>query len=50
MLSVADIFARSWHAKRLPKREVDGLCTEFVLAGIHAALKSSRYRRSLAAD
>ena len=50
MLSVADIFARSWHAKRLPKREVDGLCTEFLLAGIHAALKSSRYRRGLAGD
>src|ERR1700687_211300 len=50
MLSVADIFARSWHAKRLPKREVDGLCAEFVIAGIHAALKSSRYRRGLAGD
>ena len=45
MLSVADIFARSWHAKRLPKREVDELCAEFVIAGIHAALDSSRSRR-----
>jgi AcrR family transcriptional regulator len=45
MLSVADIFARSWHAKRLAKREVDDLCAEFVIAGIHAALDSSRSRR-----
>jgi AcrR family transcriptional regulator len=50
MLSVADIFARSWHAKRLPKREVDELSAEFIVAGIHAAMNSSRGRRGQSAD
>jgi AcrR family transcriptional regulator len=46
MLSAADIFARSFHAKRLAKREIEALSSEFVLAGIHAALSSARRRRS----
>ncbi len=50
MLSAADIFARSWHARRLPKREVETLCTEFLLAGVHAALNSARRHRVHAGD
>lgn len=50
MLSAADIFARSWHAKRLSRREAETLCTEFVLEGVHAALNSSRCRRGHAGD
>lgn len=50
MLSAADIFARSWHARRLPRREVETLCSEFVLTGVRAALNSSRCRRARAAD
>ena len=47
MLSAADIFGRTLHAKRLPKREIEVLVNEFVLAGIHAALTSAHRRRSL---
>lgn len=47
MLSAADIFGRALHAKRLAKREIEVLVSEFVLAGIHASLASAHQRRSL---
>lgn len=47
MLSAADIFGRSLHAKRLAKREIEALVSDFVLAGIHASLASAHHRRNL---
>ena len=47
MLSAADIFGRTLHARRLPKREIEALVSDFVLAGIHASLASARQRRNI---
>jgi AcrR family transcriptional regulator len=47
MLSVADIFGRALNAKRMAKREIEALVSEFVIAGIHSSLESAHRRRSL---
>ena len=47
MMSSADIFARTWYARRrLPRREVEVLSAEFAVAGIRAALEAMRLRRN----
>jgi hypothetical protein len=47
MLSVADIFGRALNAKRMAKREIEALVSDFVIAGIHSSLESAHRRRSL---
>jgi AcrR family transcriptional regulator len=42
MLNVCDTFVRAWQAKRLTRREVEPLCTDFVIAGLHGSLGGDR--------
>ena len=44
MLTAADAFAGAWHARRIPRRELENLFSQFLICGIRGALASNRRR------
>ena len=47
MLTAADAFAGAWHARRIPRRELENLFSQFLICGIRGALASNRRRAVL---
>jgi hypothetical protein len=44
MLNAADAFARVWHSRRLPRRVLENLFSQFLISGICGSLEPSRRR------